>query len=162
MSSCAASCCTCSPKASSASATSASSPTAAAPLSCRFAFNYSTPSSHRRQNQKPRLPRNRALFGAVLNVAAPWWSSKDLLQPSSNFVLRPGSPESRHETPIPISLPVSPNTYRPRALSLPIHQAPGFELSLANYNPTNPACAPVSSITDSPSLSHHGNTIEFA
>jgi len=41
------------------------------------------------------------------------------------------------------------------------HRAPGFELSLANYNLTKPACAPVSSITDSPSLSHHGNTIEF-
>ena len=57
---------------------------------------------------------------------------------------------------------VSPNTYRPRALSWPIHQAQGFELSLANYNPTNSACATVTSITDSPSLSHHGNTIEFA
>jgi hypothetical protein len=42
------------------------------------------------------------------------------------------------------------------------HQAPGLELSHANYNRTNPACAPVSSTTDSPSLSHHGNTIEFA
>jgi hypothetical protein len=42
------------------------------------------------------------------------------------------------------------------------HQAPGFELSLANYNLTKRSCAPVSSITESPSLSHHGNTIEFA
>jgi hypothetical protein len=42
------------------------------------------------------------------------------------------------------------------------HQAPGFELALANYNQTNPACTQGSSITDSPSLSHHGNTIEFA
>ena len=33
------------------------------------------------------------------------------------------------------------------------HQAPGFELSHANYNRTNPACAPISSTTDSPSLS---------
>lgn len=104
MSSCAASCCTCCPKASSASATSASSLTAAAPLSCRFAFNYSTQSSHRNPNQERRQPGSRILFGAVLNVADPWWSSKDLLRPSSNFVLRPGSPESRHETPIPISL----------------------------------------------------------
>ena len=47
---------------------------------------------------------------------------------------------------------MSPNTYRPRALSLPIHQAPGFELSLANYNRTKSACAPIRSITDSPSL----------
>jgi len=42
------------------------------------------------------------------------------------------------------------------------HQAPDFELSHANYNRTNPACAPVSSTTDSPSRSHPGNTIEFA
>ena len=56
----------------------------------------------------------------------------------------------------------APSTYRPRALSLPIHQAPGFELSLANYNLTKPARALVSAITDSPTLSHHGNTIEFA
>jgi len=42
------------------------------------------------------------------------------------------------------------------------HQAPDFELSRANYNLTKPACAPVSSNTDSPSLPHHGNTIEFA
>jgi hypothetical protein len=56
----------------------------------------------------------------------------------------------------------APSTYRLRALSLPIHQAPRFQLSLANYNLTKPACAPVSAITDSPSLSHHGNPIEFA
>jgi hypothetical protein len=42
------------------------------------------------------------------------------------------------------------------------HQAPDFDLSHANYNRTNPACAPLSSITDSPSLSHHSNTIEVA
>src|ERR1017187_3081714 len=108
MSSCAASCCTCCPKASSASATSASSLTAAAPLSCRFAFNYSTQSSHRNPNQKRRQPSSRIHFGAVPNVAAPWWSSKDLLLPSSNFVLPPGLPEPRHETPTPLSLPPFP------------------------------------------------------
>ena len=161
MSFCAASFCTCSPKASFASATSASSPTAAAPLSCRFAFNYSARS--RRQNNKDRLPRNRALFGAVLNVADPWWFSKDLLRPNSNFVLRPGSRSRGIGLSIPILLPsVSPNTYRPRALSLPFYQASGFELSLANYNRTKSACAPVTSMSDSPSLSHHGHTIEFA
>ena len=45
----------------------------------------------------------RIHFGAV-PVAAPWWSSKDLLRPRSNFFLRPGSLESRHDIPIPISL----------------------------------------------------------
>jgi hypothetical protein len=54
------------------------------------------------------------------------------------------------------------STYRPRALSLLIHQAPGFELSHANYNRTSPVRAPIRSTTDSPSLSHHDNTIEFA
>jgi hypothetical protein len=43
-----------------------------------------------------------------------------------------------------------------------IHQAPGFELSLANYNRTSPVRAPIRSITHSPSLSHHRNPIEFA
>ncbi len=42
------------------------------------------------------------------------------------------------------------------------HQALGLELSHANYNRTNPACAPVSSTSYSPRFSHHGNTIEFA
>ena len=42
------------------------------------------------------------------------------------------------------------------------HQAPAFELSLANYNRTRPICTPVSSITDSHGLSHHRNPIEFA
>jgi hypothetical protein len=46
-----ASCCMSFPKASSAFATLASSPTGGAPLSCRFAFNYSEPYSHRTPNQ---------------------------------------------------------------------------------------------------------------
>jgi hypothetical protein len=44
----------------SAFATLVSLPTAGAPLSCRFAFNCSEQYSHRRPNQKPLLPRNRA------------------------------------------------------------------------------------------------------
>jgi len=42
------------------------------------------------------------------------------------------------------------------------NQAPRFEPSHANYNPTNPARAPVRSITYSLSPSHHCDTIEFA
>src|SRR5271166_509147 len=61
MSSCAASCCTCCPKASSVFATLASSPTAGAPLCCHFAFNYSAQSSHRRPNQNPPLSPASAL-----------------------------------------------------------------------------------------------------
>jgi hypothetical protein len=47
------------------------------------------------------------------------------------------------------------------ALVVP-HQAPGSKLSHANYNQSTPACALVSSTTDSSSLSHPRNTIEFA
>jgi hypothetical protein len=47
------------------------------------------------------------------------------------------------------------------ALVVP-HQAPGLKLSHPNYNRSTPAWALVSSTTDSPSLFHHRNTIEFA
>jgi hypothetical protein len=43
-----------------------------------------------------------------------------------------------------------------------LHQAPRFERSHANYNRTTPACALVSSTTDSRTLSHNPNSIEFA
>jgi hypothetical protein len=78
--------------------------TDAAPLSCRFAFDYSEPYSHRRPKQKPPLPRNRAHFGSVPNVAAAWCSSRHLRLPRSNSVLHPFSPELPHDTKIPISL----------------------------------------------------------
>jgi hypothetical protein len=55
-------------------------------------------------NNNHRLPRNRALFGAVPNVAAPWSSSRGFLLPSSNSVLHLFAKEPLHETPIPISL----------------------------------------------------------
>jgi|CZKD01.1.fsa_nt_gi hypothetical protein len=47
-------------------------------------------------------------------------------------------------------------------LTKPNAGAPGLKLSHANYNRTRSICTPVSAITDSPSLSHHRNTIEFA
>src|ERR1700733_14101504 len=101
MSSCAVSCCICFQKALFAFATSASSPTGGGLLSCRFAFNYSEPYSHRTPNQKPPLPRKRAHFRSVPNVAAAWWSSRDLRLPRSNSVLPPLSPQSPHETNFP-------------------------------------------------------------
>ena len=104
MSSCAASSYTCFPKASSAFATSDSSPTGDAPLSCRFASNYSAQYRRPRPNHKPPRSSQRARFGSVPNVAAPWWSSRDLPLPSSNSVLHPFSPELPHETKIPSSL----------------------------------------------------------
>jgi len=105
MSSCAVSCYTYCPEASSVFATLVSSPTADVPLFCRFAFNYSAQHSHHRPKQKPLLPRNRAHFGSVPNVAAACWSSRDLRLPRSNSVLHPLSPEPPHETTIPRSLP---------------------------------------------------------
>src|SRR5215469_376533 len=104
MSSCAGSCYTYCPKASSAFATLVSSPTAAAPPFCRFAFNYSEQHGHHRPKRKPLLPRNRTHFGSVPNAAAAWWSSRDLQLPKSNSVLHLLSPESPHDTTIPLSL----------------------------------------------------------
>ena len=57
---------------------------------------------------------------------------------------------------------VPPSTYRPRALSLLTHQAPGFELSLANLHSYESGLHSGYSTTDSPSLFHHDDTIEFA
>src|ERR1022692_585974 len=98
MSPCAASCCTCCPKASSAFATSVSWPAGGVPLFCRFAFNFSARSSHRRPNQKPPLPRNRVRFGSAPSAAAPWSSSRDLRPPKSNFVLPHTRLRLLHET----------------------------------------------------------------
>src|ERR1700737_3302942 len=154
MSSCAASCCICFPKASSAFVTLASSPTGGAPLSCRFAFNYSEQYSHRRPNQKLPLPRNRAHFGSVPNVAAAWWSSRDLRLPRSNSVLHPFSPEPPHETTIPSSLTrcASPpaGVVRPSypQTSCPFPTpAQSLAPTHANYHQTNPPLAFFSSST---------------
>src|ERR1039458_1363884 len=121
MSSCAASCCTCFPKASSAFATSASWLTGDVPLSCRFAFNCSVRYSNRTQNKKRPLPMNRALFGSVPSVAGPWSSSRDLLRPRSNSVLHPSWPRLPHETAVhnPKTLRASP---RPVPLRLAAEQ----------------------------------------
>jgi len=51
---------------------------------------------------------------------------------------------------------------RPWCALVAPYQAPGFELSLANYNRTSPVHAPIPPTTDSLSLSHYRNTIEFA
>src|SRR2546425_4176246 len=110
MSSCAASYCTCFPRASSASATSASSPTGAAPLSYRCAAQHSA-LFHPRPNQKHPRPGNRALFGFVPTVADRWQSSNALPLPRSNSVPHPCESQLPHETavPIPKSLPAWPH-----------------------------------------------------
>src|SRR6516165_11260676 len=104
MSSCAASSCTCFPKALSASVTLASLPIAAAPLSYRSACNFSVHYHYRRLNQKPLWSNQEARCGCVLNAVAPWSSSRDLLPPSCSSVRHPLSPEPPHETTIPASL----------------------------------------------------------
>ena len=104
MSSCVASSCTCCPKASFAFATLVFSPTADAPLSYRFAFKDSTPTSHRAPSPKPPLPRSPCRFGSVPNVVVLWWLSRDLPLPNSNSALHPFSQESPRETKISSSL----------------------------------------------------------
>ena len=42
-----------------------------------FVIDYSTQNNRRNPNQKRPQPSNRIHFGAVPDVAAPWWSSKD-------------------------------------------------------------------------------------
>ena len=102
MSFCAASCCTCSPRASSAFATLDSSPTGDVPLCCRFAPNCSA-RDHPRPNQKPPPPIQPARFGAAPSVGGRCWSSNDLPLPNSNSVLHPLSLEPPHETTTPSS-----------------------------------------------------------
>ncbi len=156
MSSCVASCCTCFPKASFAFATLASSPTADAPLSCRFAFKYSTQPNHRTPGQKLPLPRNRARCGSVPNVAAPWWLSRDLPLPNSNSVLHLFSQESPHENynfKLPYSVRLT--TYRRGVFFVSSHDLPfpastqSLASSQANSNQTNAASALVNSRTRS-------------
>src|SRR5439155_1849958 len=86
MSSCAVSCCICSPRALFAFATSASLPTADAPRYCHYA-SQRLAQFHRRSNYKPPPPRNRTLFGVAPSVADRWRSSNDLPLLNSNFVL---------------------------------------------------------------------------
>jgi hypothetical protein len=86
MSSCAASCCICSPRASSASATSASSPTEGAPPYCRCASPLST-QLHRKPNRKPRPLQPCTRCGAVPSAANRWPLSNDSQPHNSNSVL---------------------------------------------------------------------------
>ena len=97
------------------------------------------------------------------------WSSRHLPRPSSNSVLYPLSPESPHDTTIPISLtrrlsppaavvrPSCPQTSSPFPTS-PQTSAPTPRKLQPNQS-GRPAC---SSTTSSRSLSHHPNIIQFA
>jgi len=118
-SSCAASCCICSPKASCASAISVSWPTGNVPLCCRFAFTCSAQLSNHQPNQMPHPllpPRN---FGAAPGVVDLWWSSKGSPPNKSYSVLHHRLPP-RHETTLSNShLGSSPSN-----CSLPVCPAP--------------------------------------
>src|SRR5271168_422958 len=103
MNSCAASYCTCSPKASCASATLASWPTGGAPIPCRSAFSCFLRGHGRRPTSTLQLPMVRKIFGAVRNVLAPWWSSNDSLPPRCNSVLHLFQSLLPHETTIHIT-----------------------------------------------------------
>jgi hypothetical protein len=99
MSSYAASCCICFPRASFVSATSVSLPTADAPLYCRCASQHWA-QFQCRSNRKPPL-RNRTLFGAAPSVVDQWRSSNDLPLLKSNSVLHHCWSLLRHETARP-------------------------------------------------------------
>src|SRR2546427_5145661 len=162
MSSCAASCCICFPKASSAFATLASSPTGGAPLSSRSVFNYSEQYSHRRPNQKPPLPRNRTHFGSVPNVAERWWSSRDLPLPNSNSVLHPFSPKPPHETtnPSPLCRCASPPAGVLRSSSP--KQASPLPISAQSLAPTTRKLPPSQSDRKSTRLNSSHSQISYA
>lgn len=93
MNSCAASCCTCFPKASYASAISVSWPIGDAPLSCHFAFTCSEPHSNRRSTKTPLPPM---ISGVARSVVDRWWSSRGSpLQKSNCVLLRCSPPHER-------------------------------------------------------------------
>src|SRR5271157_6086301 len=148
MSSCAAPCCTCFPKASSAFATSVSSPTGGGLLCCRFAGKPS-PWFSRKPNQKHPPLKKPDRFGSVLTVAGRWWSSRGLAPPNSNSARHPCSPEPPHETTIPSSLTrctsPPPGVVRPTCL----RTSHPFPTSAQNPVPTTRKLSPNQSSTSS-------------
>src|SRR6266702_1169843 len=103
MNSCADFFCTCSPTGSCVFVILASWPTAAAPFPCRSAFGYSLRGQGRRPARTLQPPMVRKIFGAVLNVLAPWWSSNDSLPPKCSSVLHLFQSRLPHERTIDIT-----------------------------------------------------------
>jgi len=118
MSSCADFSCICSPSGSCVFATSASWPTADAPLRYRSAFSYSLRHQRRRPVKTVQPPMVRKIFGAVLNVLAPWSSSNGSLPLKSSSVLHLFRSALPHENTIDITnvLGVSAPAALPRLL----------------------------------------------
>jgi hypothetical protein len=156
------SCCTCFLKVSSASATLVSSPTAVAPLSCRFAFNYSA------RHCSPGRTTSIGCQGTASSLAL-------------SQMWRPhGGHRETYHGPAPTSF--APLARRSRGLKLPFRSrslgaSQHLEASCAfvAYPPTSWLRAFARKLqsnhsglhsgyssTDSPSLSHHYNIIEFA
>src|SRR5260370_29533557 len=99
MSSCAVSCCICSPKVSCASVTSASWPIADVPSPCHFAFSCSALRHKPRQRHPSPAP---VMLVFAPNVVDRCGSSKGLqLRSSTSALRRPGRP-SPHERPSPL------------------------------------------------------------
>src|ERR1017187_5838847 len=102
MNSCAASCCTCSPKVSCASVTSASWPIAGVPQPCHSVFNCSVQRHNHKPHSRP-LPPAQTIFGFAPSAVGLWRPSSDLLLPRSSFVLHLSPSRWPHETTINIT-----------------------------------------------------------
>jgi hypothetical protein len=140
---------------------SASWLTGGAPLSCRFAFQYSTRHSHHTSNPRPPLPRKRPRFGPVPKVAAPRRSSRDLRLPSSNCVLHPFSPEPPHETTNPRPLLVRCSCPQTRLSASNLRSKACSHHPQTTTQPNLPALL-LRSTASTRCLSHHADTIAFA
>ena len=166
MSSCTASCYTCSPKASSAFATSAFSPTGGGPLSCHFAGKPSLRFS-RKPNHQPPPPRKPDRFGSVQLWRAHGghreaYGGSDPA-PFATLSLR----SRRMKQPFPaLSLGAPHHPQACCALLAPkpaVRSQPRPKIPFpphANSHPTNPRLALAGSSTCSPSFSPNPNTIE--
>jgi hypothetical protein len=150
----------CCPEASSAFATSAFWLTGGAPLSCRFAFKYSTQHSHHTPNPRPPAKEPTPLW-----LCPKCGGPKAVIERLTAAQLQLRSPPflagaaARTTNPSPLSVRFA--TCRSGALFLPSNEALRFQSPLkgllpppANYHPTKPACPLVRSTTSTRCLSH--------
>src|SRR6266849_6287679 len=126
MSSCAASCCTCSPKVSCASVTSASWPIVGVPRPCHSAFSYSA-QHHNHKPSKRFPPPTLAILGCAPSAAGRWSSSSDSLLPRSNSALHLSSSRLPHDTTSHLTKPLHASA-RAVSLCLAVLQTRFFQL----------------------------------
>lgn len=153
MSSCAASCCTCFPKASSASATSDSWPIASVPSPCHSAF----PCSARQPKPCMKLPPTvRAIFGSAPIVVGRCASSNDSRLPIFNYAPLLSRSRLPHEATIHIT-----NALGASALFLPLcpfaHKIPPSR-SLSSSTIGQLASPTTFSLSQSSVLPHSANS----